>query len=141
MDMNLLSTLAADSDSKMVLLVIDGLGGLPHPDTGLTELETARTPNLDSLAGDSVCGLIGSAPVSAFTSSALNNQPVSLVCGNDFASFCEGPLLLWSSGAGTRRGSTEVENRYRNRTVHNIEYLFASGQKDQGTSFGEDSTR
>ena len=58
MDMNLLSTLVADSDSKMVLLVIDGLGGLPHPDTGLTELETAKTPNLDSLAGDSICGLI-----------------------------------------------------------------------------------
>jgi 2,3-bisphosphoglycerate-independent phosphoglycerate mutase len=58
MDMNLLSTLVADSDSKMVLLVIDGLGGLPHPDTGLTELETARTPNLDSLARDSICGLI-----------------------------------------------------------------------------------
>ena len=58
MDINLLSTLVADSDSKMVLLVIDGLGGLPHPDTGLTELETASTPNLDSLAGDSTCGLI-----------------------------------------------------------------------------------
>jgi len=56
--MNLLSILAADSDSKMVLLVIDGLGGLPHPDTGLTELETARTPNLDLLAKDSTCGLI-----------------------------------------------------------------------------------
>jgi 2,3-bisphosphoglycerate-independent phosphoglycerate mutase len=58
MDMNLLSTLVADSDSKMVLLVVDGLGGLPHPDTGLTELETARTPNLDLLARDSICGLI-----------------------------------------------------------------------------------
>lgn len=58
MDMKLLSTLVADSDSKMVLLVIDGLGGLPHPVTGLTELETARTPNLDSLARDSICGLV-----------------------------------------------------------------------------------
>ncbi|MBC7246346.1 MAG: 2,3-bisphosphoglycerate-independent phosphoglycerate mutase [Actinobacteria bacterium] len=42
----------------MVLLVLDGLGGLPHPDTGLTELETARTPNLDALARESICGLI-----------------------------------------------------------------------------------
>ncbi len=42
----------------MVLLVLDGLGGLPHPETGLTELETARTPHLDALARDSACGLI-----------------------------------------------------------------------------------
>ncbi|MBD3368108.1 MAG: 2,3-bisphosphoglycerate-independent phosphoglycerate mutase [Candidatus Eisenbacteria bacterium] len=45
------------SGGKMILLVADGLGGLPHPDSGLTELETAKTPNLDALAGESVCGL------------------------------------------------------------------------------------
>jgi 2,3-bisphosphoglycerate-independent phosphoglycerate mutase len=53
-----ISSLSATSGAKMVLLVLDGLGGLPHPDTGLTELETARTPNLDALAGESICGLI-----------------------------------------------------------------------------------
>jgi len=41
-----------------VLLVIDGLGGLPHPQTGKTELETANTPNLDQLATKGICGLI-----------------------------------------------------------------------------------
>jgi 2,3-bisphosphoglycerate-independent phosphoglycerate mutase len=40
-----------------VLLVIDGLGGLPRPETGKTELETARTPNLDRLASRGICGL------------------------------------------------------------------------------------
>ena len=57
-DMVFLSKLNTASTPKMVLLVLDGLGGLPHPDTGLSELETARTPNLDSLARESICGLI-----------------------------------------------------------------------------------
>ena len=47
-----------DSDAKIVLLVIDGLGGLPHPATGKSELETARLPNLDALAQGGLCGLI-----------------------------------------------------------------------------------
>jgi len=36
---------------------MDGLGGLPHPDTGLTELETASKPNLNALAVKSILGL------------------------------------------------------------------------------------
>ena len=52
----LLEKLAQKTDSKIVLLVCDGLGGLPHPETGLTELETARTPNLDALARKSNLG-------------------------------------------------------------------------------------
>ena len=43
--------------SKIVMLVVDGLGGLAHPDTGLSELETARLPNLDAMARESACGL------------------------------------------------------------------------------------
>ena len=43
--------------SKIVLLVVDGLGGLPHPDTGRSELETANLPNLDAMARESACGL------------------------------------------------------------------------------------
>jgi 2,3-bisphosphoglycerate-independent phosphoglycerate mutase len=42
--------------SKLVMLVVDGLGGLPHPETRLSELETASVPNLDRLAQRSACG-------------------------------------------------------------------------------------
>jgi 2,3-bisphosphoglycerate-independent phosphoglycerate mutase len=55
--MKVLEMVLTDSGGKIVLLVSDGLSGLPHPDTGLTELETARTPNLDALARESVTGL------------------------------------------------------------------------------------
>ncbi len=55
--LELLSSLSMQTDSKIVLLVIDGLGGFPHPDTGLTELESAATPNLDALAARSIIGL------------------------------------------------------------------------------------
>jgi 2,3-bisphosphoglycerate-independent phosphoglycerate mutase len=45
------------STTRIVMVVIDGLGGLPHPETRKTELEAAKTPNLDRLAKDSICGL------------------------------------------------------------------------------------
>ena len=57
-NLELIKKIATPSPSKIVLLVIDGLGGLPHPKTGKTELETASTPNLDKLAASSICGLI-----------------------------------------------------------------------------------
>jgi len=57
MDTELLRTLATPNDTKIVLCVVDGLGGLPDPKTHRSELETANLPQLDNLAGDSVCGL------------------------------------------------------------------------------------
>jgi 2,3-bisphosphoglycerate-independent phosphoglycerate mutase len=53
----LVAELRDDNATKIVLLVADGLGGLPLQPGGKTELETARTPNLDACARDGVCGL------------------------------------------------------------------------------------
>jgi 2,3-bisphosphoglycerate-independent phosphoglycerate mutase len=49
------------NDSKIVMLVADGLGGLPMGPGGKTELESATTPNLDRIALNAVQG--GSIPV------------------------------------------------------------------------------
>jgi 2,3-bisphosphoglycerate-independent phosphoglycerate mutase len=48
--------LASDNGTKILFWVFDGVGGLPHPDTGLTELETAKIPCLDAFAGSAACG-------------------------------------------------------------------------------------
>src|SRR5438874_666668 len=53
----LIRELREPGDSKIVLLVADGLGGLPLEPGGKTELESARTPNLDACAREGVCGL------------------------------------------------------------------------------------
>src|SRR5215218_7768226 len=54
---DLLAELREPAASKIVLLVADGLGGLPLEPGGKTELEVARTPNLDACAREGVCGL------------------------------------------------------------------------------------
>jgi len=53
----LMQTLAVKNTTKIVLLVIDGVGGAPLEPGGPTELEAAHTPNLDALAARSACGL------------------------------------------------------------------------------------
>lgn len=58
MPLDQIEKIAHPSPSKIVQLVVDGLGGLPYPQTGLTELETAHTPNLDALAAGGTCGLL-----------------------------------------------------------------------------------
>jgi 2,3-bisphosphoglycerate-independent phosphoglycerate mutase len=54
---DLMKELREPNDTKIVLLVADGLGGLPLEPGGKTELESARTPNLDACAREGICGL------------------------------------------------------------------------------------
>jgi 2,3-bisphosphoglycerate-independent phosphoglycerate mutase len=57
MDLSDIAALARPSDSKVVLLVLDGLGGVPIEPGGATELEAAATPHLDALVRTGTCGL------------------------------------------------------------------------------------
>ncbi|MDO9507999.1 MAG: 2,3-bisphosphoglycerate-independent phosphoglycerate mutase [Thermovirgaceae bacterium] len=55
--LEMLRSLSVEKNTRMVLLVMDGLGGLPSAD-GITELEAAATPNLDLLASRGETGLL-----------------------------------------------------------------------------------
>ena len=57
MNHELMRSIIQPADAKIVLLVMDGLGGLPDPRSGLTELQAATCPNLDRLAATGSCGL------------------------------------------------------------------------------------
>ena len=52
-----LKALARPAQTKIILLVLDGLGGLARASDSKTELEAARTPNLDALAAQGNLGL------------------------------------------------------------------------------------
>jgi 2,3-bisphosphoglycerate-independent phosphoglycerate mutase len=53
---DLIESLAITNDKRILLVVIDGLGGLPR--RGKTELESAWTPNLSKLAAQSGLGML-----------------------------------------------------------------------------------
>lgn len=53
---SILNNLTKENKKKIVLLVMDGLGGLPYK--GKTSLEVAKTTNLDNLAAKNECGFL-----------------------------------------------------------------------------------
>ncbi|MDY7108124.1 MAG: 2,3-bisphosphoglycerate-independent phosphoglycerate mutase [Planctomycetota bacterium] len=56
-NLELIGSLRQPAETTIVLLVLDGLGGLAEQPGNRTALETARTPHLDALAGEGICGL------------------------------------------------------------------------------------
>ena len=58
MDPEFVDSLVVKNNTKIIFLIMDGLGGLPMGGREQTELEAANTPNLNVLARKSVCGLL-----------------------------------------------------------------------------------
>lgn len=56
-DLDFLRKMVIPAKTKIILIVMDGLGGMPLQPGGKTELETAYTPNMDCLAAEGACGL------------------------------------------------------------------------------------
>jgi len=96
------------SPSKIVMLIIDGLGGLPDAKTGKTELETAHTPNLDEIASKGVCGLID--PISPGITPGSGPGHLALF-GYDPIRFTIGRGVLEALGIGFELKGNDVAAR------------------------------
>ena len=85
-----------------------GWVGCPIPDTGLTELETAATPNLDALAGRSACGLVHSVAPGVTPGSGPGHMALF---GYDPKEFEIGRGILSAMGIGLNVGPGDVAAR------------------------------
>src|SRR5947208_7046185 len=111
---DLIQELHEESKSKIVLLVADGLGGLPIERNGRTELESARTPNLDALAREGVCGL--SIPVLPGITPGSGPGHLGLF-GYDPLEYRIGRGILEALGINFQVGPRDVAVRGNFRTV------------------------
>ena len=105
---DLIRDLAEKNDSKIVMLVADGLGGLPTEPGGKTELETAATPNLDRLAAIGTGG--SSLPVLPGITPGSGPGHLGLF-GYDPLEFKIGRGALEATGIGFELGPHDVAAR------------------------------
>src|SRR3989304_2675036 len=108
MDTELLRELATPNDTKILLCVVDGLGGLPDPPTRRSELESADITNLDHLVTDSVCGL--TMPVGYGITPGSGPGHLALF-GYDPLRFDIGRGVLEAFGIGVEVGEKDVAER------------------------------
>ena len=105
---DLVRQLKQKNDSKIVLYVADGLGGLPQSPGGKTELEAAATPNLDKLATQGVLG--GSIPVAPGISPGSGPGHLGLF-GYDPVEYLIGRGALEATGIGFQLQDGDVAIR------------------------------
>lgn len=106
--------LSVKTDSKIILLVLDGLGGLPMEHGGKTELEAAETPNLDRVAAESDLGM--SRPVAAGVSPGSGPGHLGLF-GYDPLEFIVGRGVLSALGVGFELGENDLAARINFATL------------------------
>jgi 2,3-bisphosphoglycerate-independent phosphoglycerate mutase len=108
MNPHFVQDLIVPATTKIALVVMDGLGGLPLDAGGKTELETARTPNLDALAKESALGLT----VPAGPGITVGSGPGHLALfGYDPLEYEIGRGALEALGVGFELGPNDVAAR------------------------------
>ena len=116
MELEFIQKLSKQSNTKIVLLVMDGIGGLPVKPYGLTELETAYKPNLDKLASEGICGL--HAPVKAGITPGSGPGHLSLF-GYDPIKYQVGRGVLTANGINFDLHPSDIAARGNFCTVDN----------------------
>ena len=107
-DLPYIAEIRQTTPSKIVMLVVDGLGGARHPDTGQSELETASLPNLDALARRSAAGL--TTPVAPGVTPGSGPGHLALF-GYDPVKYLTGRGVLEALGIGVELGTDDVAAR------------------------------
>jgi len=113
--LDLMKGLTQSGDTKIVLLVMDGLGGLPREPGGPTELEAAATPTMDRLAREGMLGLMH--PVGIGISPGSGPGHLGLF-GYDPIKFLIGRGVLEAVGIGLKLTPQDVAARGNFCTVN-----------------------
>jgi 2,3-bisphosphoglycerate-independent phosphoglycerate mutase len=108
----LIQDLIQRNNANILLIVLDGLGGLPI--NGKTELEVAHKPNLDALAQESACGL--HVPVSMGITPGSGPGHISLF-GYDPIEWQIGRGVLEALGLGIELQKTDIALRANYATI------------------------
>ena len=106
--------LSVKTESKILLLILDGLGGLPMDPSGPTELEAADAPSFDALAARSDLGL--SLPVAAGVSPGSGPGHLALFGYNPLRHVV-GRGVLSALGVGFDLGENDLAARLNFATL------------------------
>ena len=107
-DFQLMRKLHQQSDRKIILLVLDGLGGLPVDLGGPTELEAAKSPNMDRLALEGTLGQ--TIPIRPGITPGSGPAHLALF-GYDPVQFAVGRGVLEATGIGMSVAKGDIASR------------------------------
>ncbi len=119
-DQKFIEKLAISNSAKIVLVVLDGLGGLTSEKTGKTELETANTKNMDELAKISQCGF--SYPIAPGITPGSGPAHLALF-GYDPIKYEIGRGILGAVGIGFEIKQSDIASRANFCTVDEQEII------------------